>query len=205
MHEGFERLQVIQGILKPIIGFYLRHTELWCKGERSDKCSKGRVYPVDQFVEVVWHPSPKSFIMKSILSFIIYISATMCGGAVSVTDEWLVSCHSCLLIALFPSSPFQSLLSALVLSYSFRWWLGPVFLWRNCSSKSWFCLVTHSTAAARVCTCLSRAVVCGLSPWLLLVAIEYSEYHTTLCLGSGNMATSFSSPQTTPIGDAKNC
>ena len=53
--------------------------------------------------------------MKSILSFIICISATMYGGAVSVTDGWLVSC---LLEALLLSGPSWSLLSALVPSYS---------------------------------------------------------------------------------------
>ena len=28
--------------------------------------------------------------MKSILSFIIYVSVTICGGAISATDGWLV-------------------------------------------------------------------------------------------------------------------
>ena len=112
----------------------------------------------------------RAFIIKSIHSFIICISTTMCGGAVFAVDGWLVSCRSYLLRALLPSGPSRSLLSVLVPSCSFSWLLGPASLWRSCSSKSWFYLVRHSTATVRVCTCLSRAVVRGSS--LLLVAIK---------------------------------
>ena len=163
---------MVQRIHWPIIGFYLRHMELCRKGERSDGCCKWRVHLVDQFVKVVWHCPFKAFIMKSILSFIIYIFATIYGGAVSVTDGRLVSCRSCLLGALLPFGPSRSFLSALVPSYSSSWLLGLASLWCSYSSRSWFCLVRHSTATARVCTCLSRVVVHGSSPLLLLVAIE---------------------------------
>ena len=47
----------------------------------------------------------RAFIMKSILSFIICISVTICDGVVSVTDGQLVSCRSSLLGALLPSGP----------------------------------------------------------------------------------------------------
>ena len=114
----------------------------------------------------------RAFLMKSILSFIICISITMYGGAVSTMDGWLVSCRSCLLEALLPSSPFWSLLSALVPSCSFPCLLGPAFLWRNCFSRSWFHLVRRSIAVTIVYTFLSRAVVHGSSLWLLLVAIN---------------------------------
>ena len=113
-----------------------------------------------------------AFIMKSIRFFIICIFAIMRGGAVSVTDGRLVSCRSYLLGALLPSGPSRFLLSALVPSYSSLWLLGLASPWRSCSSKSWFCLVRHSTATIRVCTCLSKAVVCGSSPSWLLIAIE---------------------------------
>ena len=53
--------------------------------------------------------------MKSILSFIIYISATMYGSVVFEKDGWLVSC---LLEALLLSGLSWFLLSALVPSYS---------------------------------------------------------------------------------------
>ena len=56
----------------------------------------------------------KAFIIKSICSFIIYISTTMCGGAVSAADERLVSCRSCLVGALLPSGPSWSLFSVLL-------------------------------------------------------------------------------------------
>ena len=117
------------------------------------------------------HPL-KAFIIKSILSFIICISATICGGTVSVMDERLLSYYSYLLGAWLPSNPSQSLFSTLVPSCSSLWLLGPASLWCSYSSKTWFCLVRHSTAAARVCTCLSRAAVHGSSLVWLLVAIE---------------------------------
>ena len=110
--------------------------------------------------------------MKVIRSFIICISTTMCGGAVSTTDGRLVSCWSCLLEALLPSSPSRSLLLVLVPLFSSPWLLGPTSLWHSYSSRSWFCLVRCSNAVARVCTYLSRALVRGFSSLLLLVAIE---------------------------------
>ena len=109
--------------------------------------------------------------MKFILSFIICISTTICGGAISAMDGWLVSCHSCLLGALLPFGPSRSLLSVLVPFCSSSWLLGLASLWRSYSSRLWFCLVRHSTTTAKVCTCLSRAVH-GSSPLLLLVTIE---------------------------------
>ena len=114
----------------------------------------------------------RAFIMKSILSFIICISTTICDSAVSAMDGWLVSYRSCLLKALLPFGHSWSLLLALVSSCSSSWLLGPASLWLICSSRLWFCSVRRSTVAARVYTCLSRTVVRGSSLWLLLVAIE---------------------------------
>ena len=112
------------------------------------------------------------FIMNSIHSFIICISATMCGAAVSVTDGQLVSCHSFLLGVLLPFDPSWSLLLSLVSSFFSPWLLGPASFLCSYSSRLWFCFVRRSTTTARVCTYLSRAVVCGFSPLFLLVAIE---------------------------------
>ena len=114
----------------------------------------------------------RAFIMKSILSFIICISVTICSGAVFVMDGWLVSCRFCLLRAWLPSGPSRSLLSALVPFCSSPWLLGPASVWHSYSSRLWFCLVRPSTAMARVCTCLSRVAVRGSSSVWLLVAIE---------------------------------
>ena len=140
--------------------------------------------------------------MNSIHSFIIYIFATMYGGAVSATNGWLVSC---LLGAFLPFGPSWSLISALVPSCSSLWLLGPVFLWRSYSSRLWFCLVRHSIAAARVCTCLSRAIVRGSSPWWLLVAIEQVS---TIQLFVWEVVVWLllreSFPQMVPTDDAKN-
>ena len=136
--------------------------------------------------------------MKSILFFIICISATICGGAVSATDGRLVSCRSCSLKALLPYGPSWSLLSAvcwgLVPSCSSPWLLSPAFFQHSSSSRSWFYLVRCSTTAARVYNCLSRAV----SAWFFSGrVIDYhwaNEYHTTLHLVSGNMAVTISIP-----------
>ena len=106
----------------------------------------------------------RAFIITSICSFIAYISTTICGGVVSVRDRRLIFCHFGLLGALLPFSPSRSRRSALVPSWSSSWVSCLAFLWRNCSSKSWFCLVRHSMAAARVYTCLSRAIARGSSP-----------------------------------------
>ena len=123
-----------------------------------------------------------------------------------ICNRWTAGvCHSCLLRALLPSSPSRSFLSTLVPSCSSSWLLGPASLWRNCSSKSWLHLIRHSTVVARVCTCLSRAVVCGSSPWWLLVTIErvsttqlfVREVVVWLLLRE-------SFPHTAPTDDAKN-
>ena len=108
--------------------------------------------------------SLSAFIIKSIRSFIICISATMWGGAVTVMDGWLMSCDSDLLEALLPFDPSWFLRSALVLSWSTSWVPITAFFYRNYSSRSWFCLVRCSTVAVRVWIYLFRAVGCSSSP-----------------------------------------
>ena len=111
----------------------------------------------------------RAFIIKSIRSFIICISATMWGGAVSVMDGRLMSYRSSLLGTLLPSGPSWFLLSALVPSWSSSWVPIAAFFRCSCSSRSWFYLVRCSTATVRVWTCLSRVVGHGSFPWTLLV------------------------------------
>ena len=119
------------------------------------------------------HPL-RVFIVTSIYSFIAYISVTIGGGVVSMRDGRLIFCRSGLLWALLPSSPSWSLRTALVPSWSPLWLFSAAFFWRSCSSKSWFCLVRCSTAAARVWTYLSRAIMGGSSSQMsLVVAIEW--------------------------------
>ena len=114
----------------------------------------------------------RAFIITSICSFIACISTTTSGGVISVRDGRLTYCHSGLLGALLPFSPSWSRCSALVPSWSSSRIPCPAF-WRSYSSKTQFCLVRHSTATIRVCTCLSRAVGRGSSSWtLLVVAID---------------------------------
>ena len=127
---------------------------------------------MDQLVKVVWHLPLKGVYHKvhpflHHLHFRNHIVVT-----ISVMDEWLVSYCSYLLGAWLPSDPSRSLFSTLVPSCSSSWLLGLASLWCSYSSRTWFCLVRHSTAAARVCTCLSRAAVRGSSLVWLLVAIE---------------------------------
>ena len=148
----------------------------------------------------------RAFIIKSIRSFIICISATMWGVAVSMMDGQLVSCRSSLLGVLLPFNPSWSLLSTLVPSWSSSWVLSPAFFWHNYSSRSWFCLVRHSTAVARVWTCLLRAVMRGFSPRILLVvAIEQESIMQLFVQEAIVWLTSRnSSSQMAPIDDAEN-
>ena len=150
------------------------------------------------------HPL-RVFIMKFILSFIVCISMTICGGAISMTNGQLVSYRFCLLGALLPSGPSRSLLLALMLSCSFPWLLGPASLCRSCSSRSWFCLVRCSTAVAKVCTYLSRVVVRGSS--LLLLLLFAIKRVSTIQLFVQEVVVWLllcSFPQTVPTDDAEN-
>ena len=149
------------------------------------------------------HPL-RAFIITSICSFIACISVTICGGAISVRDGRLIFCRSDLLGALLPFGPSQSRHSALVPSWSSSWVLCPAFLWRNYSSKSWFCLVRRSTAAARVYTCLSRAIARGSSPWMLLVvAIDWVS--TMQLFVREAFAMTYKSTKSFPIDDTNWC
>ena len=92
----------------------------------------------------------RAFIIRYNCSLIICISATMWGRAMSAVDGRLTFGWSGLLGALLPSNLSWYLFSTLVPSWSSAWVLCPVFLWRSCSSRSWFYLVRHSTVAVRV-------------------------------------------------------
>ena len=146
----------------------------------------------------------RAFIIKSIRSSIICISATMWGGAVSVTDERLVPSHSCLLGALLPSSLSWFLLFALVPSWSSSWVFSVAFLWRTYSSWSWFCLVRCSTIVASLDLPLEGSDMRFISLSIVDDCHWVSKYHATLCLGSDSMACKLSFLQTVPTDDAEN-
>ena len=138
-------------------------------GEGIDSRGERWIGSVDQSSRSLdTHPLRK-FIINSICSLIICISTTTWGGTMSTMDGLLMSGRSGLLGALLPSDPSWYLLSALVPSWSSSWVLCPAFLWRSCSSRSWFCLVRRSTIAVWVWTYLSRVVGRNSSPWTLLV------------------------------------
>ena len=87
-----------------------------------------------------------------------------------IYDGWIASILSARGIAAFWSfsvSPF-GISAFLLLSVTVRPSIALVQLFL----QAMVCLVRHSTATTRVYTCLSRAVVRGSSPLLLLVAIE---------------------------------
>ena len=161
---------------------------------------------MDQVIEVTRHLSSKG-IHQSIRSFIICISATIWGGTVFVPDGRLISCRSCPLGALLPSSPSWFLLLALVPSWSSSWVFNIAFFWRNYSSKSCFCLVRRSTATARVCTCLSKAVMHGSSPWMLLVVainrVSTMQLFVREAFSMTHKSTTKPFPQTTPTNNAE--
>ena len=52
VHQGLERLQVVQRVLVSIVIFHLRHKKFRWKGERSDGCYEWRIRSMDQVVEV---------------------------------------------------------------------------------------------------------------------------------------------------------
>ena len=202
MYEVFEWLQMVQGILWLVIGFYLRHTELCWKGERSDGCYEWRV-----IVKVVWHPLLEG-VHHEVHPLLHHMYLRDHMQWCRIYDGWMAGILSLLPTwALLPSGPFQSLLSALAPSCSSLWLLGLASLWRSCSSKSWFCLVRHSRDTTRVCTYLLRAVVCGLSLVLLLVAIEQVStiqlfvWEVLIWL---LLLSRLNFPQTAPTDDAKN-
>ena len=207
MYEGFEWLQMVQGILWLVIGFYLRHTELCKKGEQNDRCCERWVCPIDQLIKVVWHP-PLEGVHHEVHPFLHHLHLRDHMWWHRICNKWTAGILSLLPTwALLPSSPFQSLLSALAPSCSSLWLLGLASLWRSCSSKSWFCLVRHSRDTTRVCTYLLRAVVCGLSLVLLLVAIEQVStiqlfvWEVLIWL---LLLSRLNFPQTAPTDDAKN-
>ena len=111
----------------------------------------------------------------------------MGGGVASVREGMLEFRLSVLLGSLLPSCFSSPLLSELSPWFS-SWTLCPGFLCRNCSSRSWFCFVRRSTAAARVWNCLSNAVgLGGSSLWTtLVVAIERVSTMQLLCPGGDN-------------------
>ena len=56
----FERFQVIYGVLDSVITFYLWHSKLRGKGEGIDGHGKWRISSVDQVIEVTGHSPSKS-------------------------------------------------------------------------------------------------------------------------------------------------
>ena len=106
------------------------------------------------------HPL-RAFIITSICSFIACISAKTGGGVTSTRDGMLTFRRCSRLGALLPSGPSRSRSLALESPRSSAILLS-VFRC-SCSSKTWFCLVRHSTTIVRTCTCFSREVGCGSS------------------------------------------
>ena len=115
-------------------------------------------------------------------------------------------CRSSLLGALLPSGPL--LVPPLEASTFLVFFLNAVrHFWRSCSSKTWSCLVRRFTAVVSVCTCLSKAVRRGLSPWTLLVVDAIERVRTMQLLIQEAFVVAYKFrvfPQTVPIDDAVN-
>ena len=120
-------------------------------------------------------------------------------------DGRLTFCHSSLHGALLPSDPSQCHCSALVSSRSSSGISCPVFRC-NCSSKTWFCLVRHSMASVRICTCFSRAVNRGSSSWTFFVVAIDRVSTMQLFVREALAVTydiTYGFPQTMPTDDAR--
>ena len=111
----------------------------------------------------------------------------MWGGTMSAVDGRLTSDRSSLLGALLPSGPSWYLLSTLVPSWSSFWMLCPTFLWRSCSSRSWFGEMFHCSHEG-----LDLPSQGSGSQFISLNVVDgchqASKYHVTLCPGSNSMA-----------------
>ena len=59
VHQGLERLQVIQWVLVSVVIFHLRHTKLWRKGKRVDGHGEWWICSMDQIVEITGNSSLK--------------------------------------------------------------------------------------------------------------------------------------------------
>ena len=142
----------------------------------------------------------KAFIIKSIFSFIVCISCTMCKMLISSLEERLVSYWSCLLTMLLSSWFSLSwwsfvrgrLLLRLSLSCVSLWSFNScLFRYSNCCSNLWFRWVSHSIATARVCTFLFNALG-GLSLgwwWQLIVWGLYNSLSLKRQYGSSLIPT----------------
>ena len=122
--------------------------------------------------DVVWHLSPES-IHYEVYPLLHHLHLCNHVQLCRICDGWTTG-----VLLLLSARGVAAFWSFLVSSFGAGTLLvlptivGSHILWPSCSSKSWFCLVRHSTFAARVYSCLLRAVVHGSSPLLLLVAIE---------------------------------
>ena len=146
--------------------------ELCRKGERSNRYCKWRVRLVDQLVQIVWH-SPLEGIHHEVHPLLYHLHLRDHMWWCRIYDGWiasillLLSARGIAAFWSFSVSPFGAS-AFLLLSVTVK----PSNALVQLFLQVMVCLVRHSTATTRVCTCLSRAVVRGSSPLLLLVAIE---------------------------------
>ena len=131
----------------------------------------------------------RAFIIKSIRSFIICISATIWGGAVSMMDGRLVSCRSSLLGALLPSDPsWFSLLSI----GTFLVFLLSVVSCVPLTQLLFQVMVLLSKVFHGHSKSLNLSLE-GSRAWFVSLSVvsgchRVSEYHANLCSGSSYMA-----------------
>ena len=175
------------------------------QGEGADGGSEWGISTVNKIVKIAGHSSLESVHhYLHLLFYRLYLRDNR-GRVASMRDGRLTFCRSNLLGALLPSGPSRSHLSALVSSRSSSRISCPIFR-HSCSSKTWFCLVRHSTATVRICTCFLRAVGHGLSSWTLLV-VTIDRVSTMQLFFREALAvtydTTYRSPQTAPTDDAR--
>ena len=156
---------------------------------------------MDQVIEVTRHLSSKG-IHHEVHLFFHHLHLRDYVRGSRICDGWSIGILS--LLSAWGVATFRLLL---IPSWSSSWVLSAAFFWCSYSSRSWFFLVRCSIATARVWTCLSRAVVRGSSPWLLVVvAIERVSTMQLFVWEVGRYSLSLSVfPQMMPTDDAENC
>ena len=83
----FERFQMIYGVLDSVITFYLWHSKLRGKGEGIDGHGKWRISSVDQVIEVTGH-SPSKSVHHKVHLFLLYLHLCNHVRWSRICDRW---------------------------------------------------------------------------------------------------------------------
>ena len=90
MYKGFEWFWVVEGVLRSIVGFHLRHSELGWRGKDVTGAVKGELVRWTSSSKLVDTRPFRAFIIISIFSFIVCISCAM-RRLPTRKDDWYLA------------------------------------------------------------------------------------------------------------------